>query len=159
MRKADDGGKRKKRKKRKKKAKNGENSGPLTSLPVDRLNSDRLQHRPLLPMHKSAYRVAPQLKDTHERGCPWLWLPIRFQCFSYWTIDPGWRSWKVKYQLLQLKIGFILLKIVIQVGRALWIKWISHNVKKWGIDILLVKGKPIWIWLTYGCRKSQPLNI
>ena len=42
MRKVDDGEKKKekKRKKRKKREKNGENSGPLTSLPVDRLNGD-----------------------------------------------------------------------------------------------------------------------
>ena len=39
MRKVDDGEKRKKREK------NGENSSPLTSLPVDRLNGDRLQRR------------------------------------------------------------------------------------------------------------------
>ena len=43
MRKVDDGEKRKKREK------NGENSGPLTSLPVDRLKGDRLQRRPLVP--------------------------------------------------------------------------------------------------------------
>ena len=38
MRKVDEGGKQEKEK-------NGENSGPLTSLPVDRLNVDRLQRR------------------------------------------------------------------------------------------------------------------
>ena len=30
--------------------KSGENSGLLTSLPVDRLNGDRLQRRPLVPI-------------------------------------------------------------------------------------------------------------
>ena len=30
--------------------KNGENSCPLTSLPVDRLNGDRVKRRPLVPI-------------------------------------------------------------------------------------------------------------
>ena len=47
MRNVDDG--EKKKKKRKEEKKNGENSGPLTSLPVIRLNGDRLQRRPLVP--------------------------------------------------------------------------------------------------------------
>ena len=46
MRNVDDGEK----KKEKKREKNGENSGPLTSLPVNRLNGDRLQRCPLLPI-------------------------------------------------------------------------------------------------------------
>ena len=41
MRKVDNGEKR--RRKKKEREKNGGNSGPLTSLPVDRLNGDRLQ--------------------------------------------------------------------------------------------------------------------
>ena len=45
MRKVDDGEKKEKREKKEKKEKNGGNSGPLISLPVDRLNGDRLQHR------------------------------------------------------------------------------------------------------------------
>ena len=45
MRNVDDG-----EKKQDTRKKNGENSGPLTSLPVNRLNSDRLQHRPLVPL-------------------------------------------------------------------------------------------------------------
>ena len=36
-------------KKMEKMEKNGENSGPLSSLPVVRLNGDRLQRRPLVP--------------------------------------------------------------------------------------------------------------
>ena len=39
LRNVDDG-----RKKKKSREKSGENSGPLTSLPVDCLNRDRLQH-------------------------------------------------------------------------------------------------------------------
>ena len=47
MRKVDDG---EEKRKEKRKEKNGDNSGPLTSLPVDRMNDDRLQRRPLVPI-------------------------------------------------------------------------------------------------------------
>ena len=43
MRKVDDGEKR--RRKKREREKNGGNSGPLTSLPVDGLNGDRLQRQ------------------------------------------------------------------------------------------------------------------
>ena len=39
---------------------NGENSGPLTSLPVDRLNGDRLQRRPLVPINATVLAKAIQ---------------------------------------------------------------------------------------------------
>ena len=41
-----------KKKKEREREKNGENSGPLTSLPVDRLNGDQLQHRRLCHNNK-----------------------------------------------------------------------------------------------------------
>ena len=53
MRKVDDGEKKDKREKKEKREKNGGNSGPLTSLPVDRLNGDQLQRRPLVPTVKN----------------------------------------------------------------------------------------------------------
>ena len=49
MRKVDDGGKEKK-KKRKKKENNDENSGPLTSLPVERLTACSTATPPLVPI-------------------------------------------------------------------------------------------------------------
>ena len=60
MRKVDDG---KKKKKEKKKENNDENSGPLTSLPVVRLNGDRLQRRPLVPKEQAGAELGQgQLK-------------------------------------------------------------------------------------------------
>ena len=60
MRKVDDSETRKTR--QEKREKNGENSDPLTSLPVDRLNGDRLQRRRLC-QHCSATELCHAVID------------------------------------------------------------------------------------------------
>ena len=72
MRKGDDREKKKEKKEKKeKREKNGENSGPLTSLPVDRLNSDRLQRRPLVPITSLILLIDNKVSwlTPEMRGC------------------------------------------------------------------------------------------
>ena len=64
MRKVDNGEKRKKREK------NGENSGPLTSLPVDRLNGDRLQRRRSCQLQNPKWPAGRP--KTGRRGLEWV---------------------------------------------------------------------------------------
>ena len=50
--------------KRNKKEDNYENSGPLTSLPVDRLNGDQLEWQPLVPITMMiAAEAAPRSEE------------------------------------------------------------------------------------------------
>ena len=54
---------------KRKKEKNNENSGSLTSLPVDRLNGDRLQHRhslQYLPCKAKWFQAGSLLKDENK---------------------------------------------------------------------------------------------